>query len=193
MNNFIGFLLKALLKVYKRPNNPNLIDTDVGKVINNFPEEGGMESWIPGHDFPFPGMPDSRVVETMTVIKKIFPVLYKWAWLVMRDRLPNHMVSQSQNGDIGLVDPKKYSKPVRELHRVFTLMRSREGEKEMKGKWTEMRDILCLFFEYDDAYRFRLMDVMAEIDLKEFEFTEADKYWASQKWKYEFGFKNKEK
>jgi len=107
MNNFIRFLLKALLKVYKRPNNPNLIDTDVGKVINNFPEEGGMESWIPGHDFPYPGMPDSRVVETMTVIKKIFPVLYKWAWLVMRDRLPSHMVSQSQNGEIGLVDPKK--------------------------------------------------------------------------------------
>jgi len=194
LNNIVGFLLKALLKVYKRPNNPNIVSTDVGQVLNNFPDEGGMESWIPGHEFPFPGMPDARVVETMTVIKKMFPIIYKWAWLVMRERLPNHMIPQSQNGDIGLVDPKKYSKPVRELHRVFTLMRSREGEEQMKGKWTEMRDILCLFFEYDDAYRFRLMDVMREIDLKEFEFTDADKYWADMKWKYEFGFKkNKQK
>lgn len=193
LNKFVGFLLKALLKLYKREEQPTAVATDIGNVLHTFPKEGGMESWIPGHDYPFPGMPDSRVVETMTVIKKIFPIIYKWAWLIMRDRLPVHLIPQSQNGEIGLVDPKKYSKPVRELHRIFTLVRSREGEPEMKGKWTEMRDILCLFFEYDDSYRFRLMDVINELDKSQFLFTEADKYWADKKWRYQFKFKDETK
>jgi len=192
LNKCVGFSLKVLLKIYKpeTEGKPMAISTDVGQVLTEQKKEGGMESWIPGHQFPFPGMPDSVVVETMTVFKRIFPILYKWGWVVMRDRLPDYLKVQSQNADIGLVDPKRYSRPVRELHRVFTLMRSREGEDqiEMKGKWTEMRDMLCLFFEYDDAYRFRFMDLMNEINLKEFEFSEADRYWASKKWKYNFGF-----
>lgn len=166
------------------------IATDVGQVLTDFPKEGGTESWIPGHEFPFPGMPDSQVVEIMSIFKRIFPILYKYGWTVLRDRLPDYLKIQSQNADIGLVNPKKYSRPVREVHRVFTLLRSREGKKEIeiRGKWTEMRDVICLFLEYDDAYRFRLMDMIAELNPREFEFTEADKYWASKKWKYTWGW-----
>jgi hypothetical protein len=191
LNKILGKLLTFFYKFYTRIDTPQAVQTNIGTVLHNFPKEGGMESWIPGHDFPFPGMPDDRVVETLTVIKKIFPIIYKWAWAIMRDRLPQYLMAQSQNGDIGLVDPKKYSKPVRELHRVLTLIRSCEGEPEMKAKWTELRDILCLHFEFDDAYRFRLMLAMINMDKSQFEFTEADKYWASQKWK--FDWKNFEK
>ena len=191
INKAIGFLLKALLKVYKPDleGKPMSISTNVGQVLMEQKKEGGTESWIPGHPFPFPGMPDEVVVETLAVFKKIFPIIYKWGWIVMRDRLPKYLIPQSQNGDIGLIDPKRYSKPVRELHRAFTVVRSREGESEMMGKWTEMRDMLCMFFEYDDAYRFRLMDFIEELNKKEFEFTEADRYWAEKKWKYNFKFK----
>jgi len=191
LNNLLKIPLKALLKIYTpdTDNRPIAIDTDVGKVLMEQKKEGGKQSWIPGHPFPFPGMPDATVVETLAVFKRIFPILYKWGWVIFRDRLPNYLIPQSQNGDIGLVDPKNYSKPVRELHRIFTLMRNREGEPDMKGKWTEMRDVLCLFFEYDDAYRFRLMDIINELDKSQFEFTEADKYWADKKWRYKFSFK----
>lgn len=196
IDRIIEEILKILLKIYKKQDTPIPLATDVGQVLTDFnKEKGGVESWIPGHPFPFPGMPDSRVVETMTIFKRIFPIIYKYGWVVMRDRLPPYLRAQSQDGNIGLVDPKRYSRPVRELHRVLTLVRSREGEDrtEMKGKWTELRDVLCLFFEYDDAYRFRLMDVMNEINLKEFEFSEADKYWANKKWKYNFGFNQNKK
>ena len=197
LNKIVGLLLKVLLKVYKPDleGKPMVVSTDVGQVLTEQKKEGGMDSWIPGHPFPFPGMPDSVVVETMSVFKRIFPILYKWGWIVMRDRLPNYLRAQSQNADIGLVDPKKYSRPVRELHKVFTLLRSREGkdQTEIRGKWTEMRDVICLFLEYDDAYRFRLMDMMNEINLKEFEFSEADKYWASKKWKYNWGWQKNDK
>lgn len=186
LNGFLGATIRFFYKFYTRTDNPQAVVTNIGTVLHNFPKEGGMESWIPGHDFPFPGMPDDRVVETINIIKKMFPIVYKWAWVVMRDRLPQYLIPQSQNGEIGLVDPKKYSRPIRELHRAFTLVRSREGEPEMQAKWTEMRDIICLFLEFDDAYRFRFMELMLEYDKEQAKFTPADCYWSNMKWKYKF-------
>ena len=186
----MGKLLTFFYKFYTRQDDlPQAVATNIGTVLHNFPKEGGMESWIPGHDFPFPGMPDDRVVGTIDIIKRIFPIIYKWAWVVMRDRLPQYLVAQTQNGEIGLVDPKKYSRPIRELHRAFTLVRSREGDNEMKAKWTEMRDIICLFLEFDDAYRFRFMELMLEYDKEQAKFTPADCYWSNMKWKYDFAHK----
>jgi len=194
LNNILGMIIRFFYRFYTRQEEPpQAVATNIGTVLHNFPKEGGMESWIPGHDFPFPGMPDDRVVGTIDIIKKIFPIIYKWAWVVMRDRLPQYLIPQSQNGEIGLVDPKKYSRPIRELHRVFTLIRSREGESEMKAKWTEMRDIICLFLEFDDTYRGRFMELILEIDREQMKFTPADRYWMDMKWKMAWGWKtNKE-
>jgi hypothetical protein len=190
LNGALSSVLKFLYKFYTRQDEPpQAVATNIGTVLHNFPKEGGMESWIPGHDFPFPGMPDDRVVGTIDIIKRMFPIIYKWAWVILRDRLPNYLIPQSQNGEIGLVDPKKYSRAIRELHRVFTLVRSREGEPEMKAKWTEMRDVICLFLEFDDAYRFRFMELMLEYDKEQAKFTPADCYWSSMKWKYDFAHK----
>jgi len=191
LNHLLGVVLKFFLKLYTREKEalPMAIHTDIGNVIVDQPEGGGFESHIPGHPFPFPGMPDAKIVETMTVLKRFFPIMYKYAWVVMRDRLPAHLLAQSQNGDIGLVDPSKFSRPVRELHRAFTAIRAKEGEKEMQGKWTEMRDVLCLFFEYDDAYRFRLQEAILELDKSQFEFTENEAFWAGYKWRYFFNNK----
>jgi hypothetical protein len=188
LNGILGRIIKFFYKFYTRGDEPpQAVATNIGTVLHNFPKEGGMESWIPGHDFPFPGMPDDRVVGTIDIIKKMFPIIYKWAWVILRDRLPQYLLPQSQNGEIGLVDPKKYSKPVRELHKSHTFIRSREGEPEMKAKWTEKRDVECLFYEFDDQYRFREMLRIITLDWSQFRFTEADKYWASQKWKYDWG------
>jgi hypothetical protein len=59
----------------------------------------------------------------------------------------------------------------------------------MKAKWTEMRDIICLFLEFDDAYRFRFMELMLEYDKEQAKFTPADCYWSNMKWKYDFAHK----
>jgi hypothetical protein len=193
MNRLSKYVLKVLLKRYNKEYNSQskVLMTNMGGVLTAPQKDGGVESWLPNYKFPFPGMPDDRVIETLTIFKRIFPIIYKYGWVVLRDRLPNHLRSQSEDGNIGLVDPKNFSRPVREIHRLFTLMRSREGEKEMRGKWTEMRDVVCLFLEYDDSYRFRFMDMMNNVNLKEFEFTEADKYWAEQKWKYKWSWQVK--
>lgn len=181
--------MKVLLKYYKRPDGPLSISTNIGQVLTEQKKEGGMESWIPGHPYPFPGMPDSIVVETLSVFKRIFPIIYKWGWISLRDRLPNYLKPQSQNPDIGLVDPERFSKPVREIHKSYTFIRSHEGEDqiEMRGKWTEKRDVECIYYEFDDTYRFREMFRILTMDWSKFRFTEADKYWASKKWKFDWG------
>jgi hypothetical protein len=72
-------------------------------------------------------------------------------------------------------------------------MRKREQGPEMKGKMTEKRDMECMFYEFDDAYRFRFMEMILELDREQFKFDEADRYWAEKKWKYDWAFKkNKE-
>jgi hypothetical protein len=191
-NKIIESLLKVLLKYYKRPGGPIVLSTDAGQVLLEFDKEEGPKSWIPGHPFPFPGMPDSVVVETMSMFKRIFPIIYKYGWVILRDRLPDYLRIQSQDANIGLIDPMHYSRPIRELHRAFTLMRNKEGEDqiEMRGKWTEMRDILCMFFEFDDAYRFRFQEMMLTLNREEFKFSPSDRYWSEKKWKYNFAWKN---
>lgn len=180
-NGIIGSILKVLLKIYKRPNNPMLLETDVGKVITNFPEEGGVESFIPGHPYPFPGLPDSKNVDLLSTVKKMLPVACKYAWVSMNGKFP---------------DPQKYSRPVREIYRVLKLIREKYGNDpsviDDKGMWTEIRDIICFALEFDDFYRFVFMDMLSEINMEEMEFTDADKYWAAKKWQYQFKFKNQD-
>ena len=174
-DKIIEKIARFLMKYYHP--RPTALKTNLGIVPLEFPKEGGIQSHIPDADYPFPGMPDEKVVGQISTLKRMMPVACKYAWIALRDNIP---------------DPKLYSRPVREIHRVMSIIREREGEKEMRGKWTEIRDIICMMMEFDDAYRFRLMDAMKEINLKEFEFTEADKYWAKKKWKYDYGF-DKEK
>ena len=50
----------------------------------------------------------------------------------------------------------KYSQPIRELSRVFPAGMEKE------------RDIICFFSESDHAYRYRLQDVLTELDQKAF-------------------------
>ena len=110
----------------------------------------------------------------------MLPVAMKYYWVVLQDHIP---------------DPKLYSRPVRELYRAFSVIRLRnhESEIEQRGMFTEIRDFFCMLFEYDDYYRFLLMDLMQELKMSEFEFSEDDKYWARSKWKYDFKFVDEEK
>ena len=63
-----------------------------------------------------------------------------------------------------LVKPKRFCPCVREIHRAFTVLIGRE-EEEWKRKMLEMaREVLCMFLEFDSAYKFRFQDIANEID-----------------------------
>jgi hypothetical protein len=143
-----------------------------------FPKEGGTFTYLEGHPYPFPGFPEQRFVQKTALIKALIPALCRGAkYLINSDK----------------IDPKRYSRPVREIYRLFNLLIEREKDQGNKDKWTQIRDVVCYILEFDNAYRFRLQDVLKEINLDEIKPDEATKYYMSLHSDYNFSEKPKEK
>jgi hypothetical protein len=150
----------------------NINDKEYVKVENiEYPKEGGVLTYLKGFKFPFPGFPAQPFVHKTALIKALIPALCKGAKYVI----------SSDN-----IDPKKYSRPVREIYRLFNLLIEKEKREEMKQKWVNLRDVICYILEFDSAYRFRLQDVLREINLKEIEPDEYTKYYMSLKDDFNF-------
>jgi len=147
------------------------------------PKEGGVLTYVEGHPYPFPGLPLSRMVRKSALIKALFPAIIKGAkYVIEKDKC----------------DPKLFSKPVREVYRLFNILIEREKSDRMKEMWANMRDVVCYILEFDSAYRFRLQDVLPEIDLDAIKPDEATEYFMSLNPSYNWGggkiakkFKNK--
>jgi hypothetical protein len=151
-------------------------ETKVEKV--EFPSEGGTFTYFKGHPYPFPGFPHKGMVEASRWIKRFWPAMISAA----------HSLLASQ-----LIKPERYSRPVREIYRLFNILIERERDEPMKKKWAEMRDVICHILEFDNAYRFRLQDVLKEINLDEIKPDEATRYYMSLYSDYGFEGKSKEK
>lgn len=150
------------------------LDTEDTVLKVDFPKEGGTFSWLKGRKFPFPGFPHGKIVANMAMIKRMIKVfLYAYHSVIKRD----------------LIKPERYSKSVREIYRLFNLLAERENSEPMKQKWIQMRDFICMTLEFDNAYRFRVQDVLKEINLDEIKPTEGDEYYFSVRTDYNFGGK----
>ena len=142
-----------------------------------FPESGGSFTNIHGEKFPFPGIPDKDVVMDISKYKKMVPVAI--------DAYADFFIQHA-------LKPEKYCKAVREIYRLFTLMSDREMEPKNKDRWLKVRDMVCVILEFDNAYRFRLQDMIKEARIEELELDEADKYWAGKTLSYKWGHFNEE-
>jgi hypothetical protein len=148
---------------------------DTAKVERvEFPPEGGTFTYLKGHPYPFPGFPDKGMVESSRWIKKFWPAMISAA----------HSLLKSQ-----LIKPERYSKPVKEIYRLFNILIEREKEEYQKTKWTQMRDVICHVLEFDNAYRFRFQDVLSELNLDEIKPDEATRYYMSLHDDYNFSAK----
>ena len=78
-------------------------------------------------------------------------------------------------------NPLKYTRSVREIYRLFSIMIDREQQPGMKDKWRKLRDISCLILEYDNSYRFRLQDIVKEMRMEEMAFDEEDMYYMEKR------------
>lgn len=148
---------------------------EVQELKPTLPAEGGIKTYFPNLKYPFPGFPDNRIVKKVALAKRIIPFGIKWIHKQIEPFIPKN--------------PNLYSKPVREIYRLFSIAVDRDTRANVKGKMSKLRDIACVFAEYDDAYRFIFQDVAPEAKLKEFELTDADKWWFMKKL---YNFKGKE-
>jgi hypothetical protein len=146
-----------------------------------FPDNGGILTYMGGHKYPYKGFPFHDFVDKIDTIKKVQRATLSSIFHSMKKRsrfqIAFLIFVPWILGDIArafiytffrLIDRFKiktirYCDAIRELHRAFSLEYHNDSpeEKEMKGM---IRDIVCMVLEFDNAYRFRFQDIIVELD-----------------------------
>ena len=146
-----------------------------------FPEEGGVLTYMAGHKHPFRGFPYFEFVDSIDKIKKIgkaqlsglYHTLFKGNKLKLLSLLPaiwifKRLVYTEIYMFHRLVDrfklkENRYCRAVRELNRCFNLPMDDISEKTWELKLM-IKDLTAMLLEFDNAYRFRFQDIMEELD-----------------------------
>ena len=146
-----------------------------------FPEEGGVLTYMVGYTEPYRGFPFSDFVDKIDSLKKIaratmsglFHALRKRSKLqlalliftpfIIKDLVRSGLYTFYRSVVRFKLKPTRYSKSVRELYRALSVEHERDTEDTIELRFM-VRDVLCMFLEFDNAYRFRLQDVLVEMD-----------------------------
>ncbi len=165
MNN-INYILEQMTQSV----DPEYILGGIGDIWTlkevKLPKEGGVLSYYEEHTFPKKGFPVERVVDKVNIVKKVaMTMLYTFSKskiiLVItvlffhKDMIRVYTeFLQKLNSLIGYtkLKPFRYCLAMRSMYSAF------EEEDHM------LRDIVCMIFEFDDAYRYRLQDILGELD-----------------------------
>lgn len=145
-----------------------------------FPEDGGILTYMEGYEHPYKGFPYFEFVDKIDLIKKILRGTlssfyhslkgrsrFQIALLAVVPWLFNDLVKASiyafyrQVGRFR-IKPERYCVAIRELHRAMSVEREElTSTREMR---LMVRDITCMLLEFDNAYRYRFQDIVSEID-----------------------------
>lgn len=158
-----------------------------------FPDVGGILTYMDGYDHPYKGFPFHEFVEKIDVIKKIIrqtqsgffhalmrhdesgkvigvkPTTYLLVpllpFLVFLGRILIRTFTYTffRLIDRFRVKTERYSDAVREIHRAFSVERPGESPATRELR-LQMRDVECMILEFDNAYRYRAQDVLVEFD-----------------------------
>lgn len=146
-----------------------------------FPEEGGVLTFMENHPYPYRGFPYFEFVEKIDLIKKIsrgtlsglyhsvkhrnklrlllmLPLLF-----VARDLISTAVRTFHRMIERSRIKSTRYSRAVRSVYKAFDTPRANEdlGTLELR---LMLKDIVCTILEFDNAYRFRFQDVIVELD-----------------------------
>ena len=178
---------------------------NIGKI--HLIKKGGMLTELSGFDEPYRGFPLSTTIDKLDTVKRMIRVvmldvfkqfksmslLGKVRLFFMRKRLFIFVLSfiKGLHNVLRLVylKPIRYSTPVREVYRVMTLGIEKERKPGMKVIAKMMRDIICMIFEFDNAYRYRLQDYAEEIVIDRLFFSKEDKAFTCIRKDYKFKHK----
>lgn len=149
--------------------------TKLDKV--EFPKDGGILTYLKGYKEPYRGFPYFEMVERVNDVKKIgkkvFGKIYHsvqgigkvkliFALPMLKPLLAGFRYAFWFHISKYRMKPFRYSQPVRELYRAWNTC----GESD---EIIELRDLSCMLFEFDNAYRYRYQDIISELDKKALE------------------------
>ena len=146
-----------------------------------FPEDGGVLTYMEGHDHPYKGFPYFEFVEKIDVMKKIVRATLSGAyyelkkcnklWLitlipamwVLKPIVRIVVYTFYRMIERFRVKTLRLSQSMRELHRSFSVEidNERPDDREFRQRF---RDLICQTAEFDNAYRYRIQDIMVELD-----------------------------
>lgn len=164
------------------PELPSEAPTDTHALQKvEFPEDGGVLTYMDGYEYPYNGFPFFEFVDKIDIIKKIQRAAlssmyhsfkrrpkYQLALLVFvpwifTDLVKAYIASFYRMVERFKLKPKRYCVAMREFHRAMSVGWHDE-KQEVKEVRHQVRDIICMFMEFDNAYRFRFQDVIVELD-----------------------------
>lgn len=146
-----------------------------------FPEEGGMLTYMEGQEYPYRGFPYYDFVDRIDIFKKtgrafisgFYHKIKKGGKLRLVTLVPAIWIFRDFFS-VGiyvfyrLIDRFKlktirYCRALQEIYRVFSLPRQGENEETTEFRLM-LRDLTCMFLEFDNAYRFRVQDIIEELN-----------------------------
>jgi hypothetical protein len=164
------------------PELPSEKPNDVHALIKvEFPDTGGVYTFMEGYEHPYRGFPFHEFVDKIDLVKKVlrgalsslfhsiksrnkikvvFLALVPW---VFNDLLAGGINASHRVISRFLIKPLRYSEPMRELHRAMSITKEGESERATLIR-TQVRDLICMLLENDNAYRFRFQDIIIELD-----------------------------
>ena len=200
-NDFIrnSMALKQVTDIMREKPDPNVQEAQKSKSRKidkiYFDDKGGILTYMEGHKYPYRGFPFVEFVQDMDKLKKVSRLfmsgiyhnlkgdnklkllsLLPALWL-FKKLLKSWVYMIWSCVDRFKVKFASYSQPEREIYKTLSKKMKKETAKEKELR-EQIRDILCMFLEFDNAYRFRFQDLMLDLDKKAFKnkpFKEVDR------------------
>src|SRR3990167_919928 len=139
-----------------------------------FPKDGGVLTYMEGQEYPYKGFPLDTIVDKIDLFKKFtrnalsgfyhslkhknrlwLLTLIPAAWM-FKSVIRAVIYTFYRIMERTRIKSIRYSDSMRELYRAFS--------KENSELRLQLRDMICMILEFDNAYRFRFQDISAEID-----------------------------
>lgn len=176
--SLINDVVKQMKQIPELPSEKPTDNHPLTKV--EFGNEDGIYTYMKDYDYPYRGYPYYEFVDRIDAVKKIsrgiqsgfyhglkkswlrwllipfIPTLGRsvfWSFCYSFDRLFDRMKMR----------PNRFSEPVRELFRAASISWGDESE-EIADLRKMLRNIECHILEFDNAYRFRVQDIVPEIN-----------------------------
>lgn len=156
-----------------------------------FPEKGGILTYMKGYDLPYKGFPLGEFVEKNEIMKKLSkgflsgifhqvfkanngkiklknPLKFIFCVLALKTILRVEIYAFHRFIERSLIKPRIYCDAMRELYRAASIPVKGETKKgkELREK---IRDIICMHLEFDNAYRYRFQDMSEMGNRKNFD------------------------
>lgn len=177
-------LMYAIVKEMKEiPELESEKPTDTNALVKvEFPQEGGILTYMSAHEYPYRGFPYMDFVEKIDTFKKMSRGMLSGLYHSLRQGnrlrvllaipalfITKDVVSAGLYTYYKLIERLRvksnlYSKAIRELYRAFDEPR-KEDLKTLELRMI-LKDIVCMILEFDNAYRYRFQDIIVELDQK---------------------------